>query len=356
MNMNLSKYITKTILFGAALTLSNVSFAGNEDRAGSAGASELLINPWARSSAWADAGISSVKGLEAMFVNVAGLSYADKTEIMFTHTNWLSKLAGISVNNFGLAQRVGETSVIGLSFMSMNFGDIPITTTELPEGGVGNFNPRYSNINLAYSKQFSSSISGGLNVKLISESIANVKASGVAFDAGVRYITGKNENIKFAISLKNVGGPMVYKGDGLNLDILNTSTTSTIAMTQRVSEFELPSLLSIGASYDFLFNENHTLTVAATFTSNSFTKDQFRLGASYVLTAEKAIATISTGYVFEKEIFNQELRTSALTGLSAGLAVDFPLGKTKSPIGIDYTYRASIFGPISTIGARISIK
>jgi len=127
-------------------------------------------------------------------------------------------------------------------------------------------------------------------------------------------------------------------------------------MTQRVSEFELPSLLSIGASYDFLFNENNTLTIAGAFTSNSFTKDQFRLGATYSLSTEKAIATISAGYVFEKAIFSKELRTSALTGLTAGLSVDFPLGKTKSPIGIDYTYRASVFGGINTIGARINIK
>lgn len=354
--MNLYKYIPKGILLGSALVMSTFSFGGNEDRAGSAGASELLINPWARSSAWADAGVSSVTGLESMFINVAGLSYADKTEIMFTNTNWLSQLADISVNNFGLAQRIGETSVLGISFMSMNFGEIPITTTELPEGGIGTFNPRYSNINLAYSKQFSSSISGGLNVKLINQAINNVRASGVAFDAGVRYVTGENDNIKFAISLKNVGAPMRFSGDGLNLDILNTSTNNAISMVQRVSNFELPSLLTIGASYDFLFNENNKLTLAGAFTSNSFTKDQFRLGANYTLTSSKAIFMMSTGYVFEKAIFDKEARTSALTGLTAGISVDFPMGKSKSPIGIDYAYRASVFGGVHTIGARINIK
>lgn len=354
--MKLSKYIYKGFILGSSLLVSFTSFAGNEDRAGSAGASELLINPWARSSGWADAGVSSVKGLESMFVNVAGLSYADKTEIMFSNTNWLSKLADIKLNNFGLAQRLGETSVLGLSFMSMNFGDIPITTTELPEGGVGVFSPRYNNINLAYSKQFSSSISGGLNVKMITEAIGNVKASGVAFDAGVRYVTGENDNIKFAISLKNVGGPMAFSGDGLNLDILNTSTGNSISMVQRVSDFELPSLLNIGASYDFLFNENNTLTVAAAFTSNSFTKDQFRLGANYTMTASKAIMMLRAGYVFEKGIMNKEIRTTALTGLTAGLSVDYTFGDAKSPIGLDYVYRASVFGGIHTIGARISIK
>ena len=39
------------------------SYAGNPDRKGQAGASELLINPWARSSGFGNANSSSVKGL-----------------------------------------------------------------------------------------------------------------------------------------------------------------------------------------------------------------------------------------------------------------------------------------------------
>ena len=44
-----------------AVGFSSAIFAGNEDRAGSAGATDLLVNPWARSSAWGSAGISSVQ-------------------------------------------------------------------------------------------------------------------------------------------------------------------------------------------------------------------------------------------------------------------------------------------------------
>ena len=75
----------------------NFSFAGNEDRAGSAGATELLINPWAKSSSWGSAGISSVNGLEAIFLNVAGLAYANPTEIQFSRTNWLGSITGIGL-------------------------------------------------------------------------------------------------------------------------------------------------------------------------------------------------------------------------------------------------------------------
>ena len=42
------------------------AFAGNKDRSGQAGASELLINPWAASSGWGNAGMSFVHGVEAI--------------------------------------------------------------------------------------------------------------------------------------------------------------------------------------------------------------------------------------------------------------------------------------------------
>ena len=147
--MKVNNKIIKSLFLSLTMVTCISVNAGNEDRAGSAGATELLINPWARSSGWADAAVSSITGLEAIFTNVAGLAYTDKTEIIFARTNWLGNISGIGLNGAGLAQRVGETSVIGISVVSMNYGDIPITTTELPEGGIGNFSPRSMNFNLA---------------------------------------------------------------------------------------------------------------------------------------------------------------------------------------------------------------
>ena len=63
------KFFKKTILLITVLSSCSV-WAGNEDRAGSAGATDLLINPWARSSAWGSAGLSSVNVLEVVFLNV----------------------------------------------------------------------------------------------------------------------------------------------------------------------------------------------------------------------------------------------------------------------------------------------
>ncbi|MCX6296223.1 MAG: hypothetical protein NTX97_09175, partial [Bacteroidetes bacterium] len=121
-----SKIVAPLAFAGLFMLPTNNLLAGNPDRSGQAGATELLINPWARSSGWAGANIAGARGLEASFLNVAGTAFTKKTELLFTRTNWL-KGTDININAFGLTQRVGETGAIGLSVMSMDFGDIPIT-------------------------------------------------------------------------------------------------------------------------------------------------------------------------------------------------------------------------------------
>src|ERR1017187_6798978 len=167
---------------------SNCLVAGNDQRAGQAGATELLINPWARSSGWGGANSASCQGLEAMFLNVAGTAFTQKTELLFASTNYLEG-SGIRINAFGFTQKVGESGVFGLAISSMSFGDIPITTTAQPEGGLGTFSPSYLNFGLSYAKTFSHSIYGGMAIKIISESISNVSTGGICLDAGIQYVT-----------------------------------------------------------------------------------------------------------------------------------------------------------------------
>jgi hypothetical protein len=236
--------IKHIVILGAAFYCSWVN-AGNEDRVGSAGASQLLVNPWARSSATGDAGISSSNGLEASFINIAGLAFADKTQIKFNYSNWMGG-AGIAYNSAGIAQRISESDVIAVSVQSMNFGDIMITTVANPEGNIGFFSPRSNVFNVGYARTFSSTISGGVNFKVISESISNLRANGVAIDAGIRYVTGENEHIKFGIALKNVGPVMRFKGDGLSQQVTYNSIGTIATLEQRSGTFEMPSLLAIG--------------------------------------------------------------------------------------------------------------
>lgn len=350
------KTIMNSTLIAGMVMLSYTAIAGNEDRIGAAGASELLVNPWARSSAFGSAGVASVEGIEAQFGNIAGLALTDKTQIKFNYTNWMG-YAGISLNSAGIAQRVGDQTVIGISLQAFGYGDIQITTADLPEGGIGTFTPRNNIINVGVAHEFSNSIYAGINVKVITENIANLRASGIAFDAGVRYVTGEQDNIKFGITLKNVGTPMHFKGDGLAQQIFYQSTSGAATLVERSDAFEMPSLLAIGFAYDFIFNENNVLTAAAAFHANSFTHDQFNIGLDYGLTFSGAAIHLRAGFVGEKGIFNEEERTTSVTGLTAGVSVDALLGKKKIPLGFEYAMRTSNpFGIIHTFGVALSLK
>ena len=62
--------------------------------------------------------------------------------------------------------------------MSMNFGVIPVTTFDNPDGGIGTYNPQFINIGVSYARSFSDQIYGGITTRLIFESISNVSAFG----------------------------------------------------------------------------------------------------------------------------------------------------------------------------------
>src|SRR6185503_19859992 len=97
---------------------------------------------------------------------------------------WLEG-SGVNMNAIGLAQKLGESGVIGISYMGQGFGDLHETTDGTPENGTATFSPTMSNVGIAYSKSFSNSIFGGILVRMVSESIANVRSQGVCFDAGI---------------------------------------------------------------------------------------------------------------------------------------------------------------------------
>ena len=112
----------------------------------------------------------------------------------------------------------------------------------------------------------------------------------------------------------------------------------------------------MGISYAFWFGgadsfdipSMHRVTPAIAFTTNSFSKDQFRLGVEY---GYKSYLMVRVGYVYEGGE-----STTFLTGPTAGVTFEIPLGKSGTTLGIDYSYRdTNPFTGVHTIGARFSL-
>lgn len=311
--------------------------AGNPDRQGEAGAYELLMNPWARSAGLHTMNTSSISGVEAMRLNVAGLPRINKTEIVLGYADYLDG-TDISMNAFGLAQKMGK-GAFGLSIMVLDFGDIIETTTELPEGTGGTFSPSFFNMGLSYAHIFENKVSVGLTMRVVSESFtSDLSAFGFALDAGVQYVAGPKDNFKFGISLRNVGSTMTFSGEGLaSQGPAPDGDSYEITFNQRAEDFELPSLLNIGGSYDFYASEKHRISVLANFTANSFSRDQIGAGVEYSL---NDLFMVRGGYKVDVDS-GEEFEDPIYDGLSAGASVMVPLSKENKNLrfGIDYAYR-----------------
>ena len=328
-------HIAFLLLFSASLLI-----AGNPDRQGESGANELLLNPWARSAGLHSMSTSFITGVESMRLNVAGLGRIEGTEFMLGSAR-LYEGTGINLSALGFATRVGENGAFGLSLSSIDFGDIPITTVDQPEGIGGNINPAFINLGAGYSYTYANKISVGALVRLISESLNDVSAFGAALDAGVQYITGEKDNFKLGVSLRNVGTPMRFAGEGLSFQTNNPQGSASYLLTvgQRSQKFELPSVLNIGVSYDIYLGDDSFVRTAGNFTSNAFSRDNIGIGAEIHV---KDLIVLRGAYKYDIGSFPGEAQSNIYTGVAAGLSLNLPLKKNSNrKIGIDYSYRTT---------------
>ena len=254
-------------------------FAGDASRKGTTGADELLIPVGARSIATGGAFLSNITGLEAIYYNPAGLSQGKGTEAMFSFTTYL---ADINVSYFAIGSNIGDFGSLALSVKTLSFGDIPVTTTDNPDGTGSNYSPGYITAGLTFAKVITDRVCVGVNAKVINETITDVSATGFAVDFGVQYRFPSNLSI--GASVKNIGTNMSFSGNSLQYSSglpgsnIGSPTANFNVPTE---EFQLPSYFELSAAYDYNLNEENKLMVGAAFRNNNVTDDEMRLGLEY---------------------------------------------------------------------------
>ncbi len=359
------------IAFLGCIILPTQLRAGNKDRSGQAGAQHLLIDPWARSSGWSTVGVAETRGLESIYSNVAGLSFVKKTEVSFSRTQYISgSQAGIGINAAAIVQKltkkdketgaIKDLGVLGVSLFAMTFGDIEITKVDQPEGNLGYYSPNLIYIGIHYAKEFNRYIHGGFTGKIVNESLSDVSTTGFCFDLGIQYLSGAYENFKIGVTLKNIGLPMRYSGDGLSFSAIPTIANHELTVETRSALVEMPALLTLGISYDFLFFGSeydnmdrdekkgmgltraeaiHRITLAGSFTANSYSRDNFSFGIEYGF---MDFFMVRAGFLAENKMYDIEERATFYAGPSAGATFGIPLakkGKGNQKLYLDYAYR-----------------
>jgi len=309
----------------ALVALASPVLAGNPRRQGTAGAQELRIPVSARGLALGGGFIADVGGAEAMYYNPAGVADLDNTEVYLSRMNYIADMK----KNFVSAVTKTGFGTIGLMVDVLEIGDIEETTEDQPEGTGRIFSPTFTVIGLNYSRWFTESVSGGLTAKVISESILQEQATGLAFDAGIRYQPGRG-NLRLALLLKDFGPDMTFRGADFESfhQTSHDPNANPRSLASQSASFELPSVFQAGLAYSVLQRGANRLDGYGTFVNKNFGEDEYQIGAEYMLNQTLALRA---GYVASgDDDFNY--------GASFGVGFGLPLGES-SFLNVDYGHR-----------------
>jgi hypothetical protein len=303
-------------------------YAGDVARKGTTGAEQLLIPVGARGIATGGAFLANITGLESIYYNPAGLDVYPQTEAMFSYVNYL---ADINISYFAIGTALGDFGSIGLDLKSFDFGDIPVTTEDFPDGTGQTYSPSFLTLGFTYSKVLTDRISIGTNLKLVSENIQNTNATGFALDAGVQYRF--SDALMIGAAVKNIGSDMSYSGQDLSsrTGIPGSIPGSSSGSYEIITEgFQIPSFFQLSMTYALNINEQNNLLFAGAYTANNSFEDIANFGLEY--------GFMNNFFVRGGYNFLVENASDYIYGLTFGAGLDYKIGGEVGFV-FDYAFR-----------------
>jgi len=293
----------------------NSVFAGDDKTAGTAGAQELRIPVGARSVAIGGSGIADVTGTEALFWNPAGLALSEQYEVAFSYLDYF---ADMKFTYTGLTASLGDMGNVGVSVRVFSVGDIEVTS-EAAGGKTGQIiSPTFITLGATYAKQMTDRVFLGTTVMYVSEQIGKENAKGVAFDFGFQYNVGLG-GLKLGAVIKNIGPNMQFDGPDFENRLLlpqDDPQASNKNVKLEMAEFELPSYMQFGATYDIKINGTSRTTLSGSFRNNNFLQDEFMGGVEY---AFNEMFFLRGGYIHSQQ-------DDYIMGATFGLGMNLNLG------------------------------
>jgi hypothetical protein len=326
-----SAFVIAIVLL-CALTVS----AGNKNRIATAGADELLIPVGARGIAMGGSALASITGIDAVFYNPAGVirSQADVDASFST----MSHIGDINVSYAAVAVKAGSIGSLALSFKSLGFGDIPVTTEFFPDGTGEVYSPSFVNIGLTYSTLLNDRVSVGATATVVSEKIMSTSASGIAFNFGIQYAGLGLSGLNLGVAIKNVGGQMKYEGSNLlHQGTINDAQRNANPnwYTVNTMAFDLPASIEFGLSYIYNIDDNNSVMIASNFQNNNYANDEYKIGGEVIY---ENMLFLRAGYSLAPQADDDITgNTSYIYGYTFGGGVALDLGGTEARV--DYAYR-----------------
>jgi hypothetical protein len=184
---------------------------------------------------------------------------------------------------------------------------------------------------LSYSKVVTDRISVGTNIKILSESIQDVSASGWAIDFGVQYRF--TPELMIGAAVMNIGPNMQYNGPQLAsfTQIPGSNPGSPGGQYEIITEeFQIPSYFLMSLAYNIDINDQNNVLLGSTFTANNSLEDNLNFGLEYGFLNN---FFVRGGYSFLLENSEQNV-----FGLTFGAGIDYSIGGDVG-FAFDYAFR-----------------
>jgi len=330
------KMIKKLMTICLVFAWFSISVAGTSASIGTDSGNQLLIPTGAKGVALNSSYNASVSGVDALYYNPAGI--AGKVNGVEAQFSSYSYIAGIKHIYAAFVSNVGEGTV-GLSFKSLDFGDIKKTTADDTHGTSGNsYSPNFSVLTLSYAKSFSDRIRFGTSFKVVNESVDQTGGTAYALDMGVQYEHAALP-LKLGVSLRNLGSKLEYSGIDLE------DGTSTL-----LSEASnLPANLNISSTYKL-----GPVDIHYSFTNQSYAFNESALGLEYQIEMGDFSAWVGGGIntlLIEEDDLDEDYSNNPF-GISFGGGLNAKLGDFN--FGLDLGLKQSeLFGNTSVLAFNI---
>jgi len=176
---------------------------------GTSAATFLEIGAGARAMAMGAAYVAQATDATALYWNPAGIAFIPGFQIEFMNCQWLAET---QYNFFGLVAPIPAIrSSVGVSLISLDYGENPVRTVERPEGTGEKYGARDVAVSVSYAMALTDRFSFGLSGKYINQRIWSESGSAVAMDVGVYYNT-MLKGLRLGASVSNFGSDIQMAG------------------------------------------------------------------------------------------------------------------------------------------------
>ena len=333
----------KTIILAVLLVC--VSQSGiAQSKVGTSAASFLGIAVGPRAVGEGGAFVAVANDASALYWNPGGLSRYGRSEVMFSHTNWL---VGTKFDWAGVLINLDGTNAVGVSFTQLSYGD-DLVTTETSQMGTGEtWSASDVSIGLTYGRNLTDRFSIGGTAKFIQQRIWNETSSSAAVDVGLLYITDFS-GLKIGMCISNYGADMRLDGKDLYrpIDLYpdNAGTNKAIVARLKTDDWPLPLFFRAGVSIDAFKMEDLRFSIAADALRPSDNSETVNVGGEL---SWNEILFIRAGM---KSLFLADTQEGFTLGGGARWDITGAMG-----LGFDYSYEDfGLFGGIQQFALSIT--